>query len=165
MLSVSFEFDEAGFDASAQAFAEGVMRPSLVDAVNRAAARVAKGIGGFLGDNLHRATDFTRTAGGYLPAEPDDPSPAALVFVRRRQASYLGYEIYGGDRRAGDPETLPGGVLVPTRDSAMTADGNLDLDEVSAEMAEAETRWLALGPPGNQVLVSGNGSRLVFWSA
>ena len=59
--------------------------------------------------------------------------------MRRRQASYLGYEIYGGDRRAGDPETRPGGVLVPTRDSAMTADGNLDLDAVSSEMAAADS--------------------------
>ena len=146
MLTAHLEFDEAAYDRSAETFERQTIAPSLVDAVNRAAARVARGIGGFLGDNLHRASDFTRQAGGYLEAEPDDPAPAALAFVRKRQASYLGYEIYGGDRRAGDPETLPGGVLVPTRDSATTTDGNLDLDAVSSEMAAADTPWPAGRP-------------------
>ena len=68
MLNIAFEFDEVSFDASAQAFEDDVMRPSLVDAVNRAAARVARGIGGFLQDGLHRVTDFTLHAGGYLEA-------------------------------------------------------------------------------------------------
>ena len=149
MLTAHLEFDEAAYDRSAETFERQVTAPSLVDAVNRAAARVARGIGGFLGNGLHRATDFTLNAGGYFEAEPDDPSPAALVFVRRRRASYLGYEIYG-DRCAGDPETLPGGVLVPTRDSAMTADGNLDLDAVSAEMAAADTRGSRLGHPATK---------------
>lgn len=165
MLNVSFEFDEAAYDASAQAWVDGPMRESFVDAVNRAAARVAKGMGGYLADNLHRATSFTLDAGGYLEADAGDPSPAALVYVRRRQASYLGYEVYGGTRTAGDPETLPGGVLVPARDFIMTADGNLDLDEVSAELAAGDARWLALGPPGDQVLLRGSGSQTVFLAA
>ena len=101
-------------------------------------------------------------AGGYLAARLGDASPAALVFVRRKQAEYLGYEVYGGTRTSGDPDTLPGGVLVPARDSVMETNGNLDLGAVREAMVAPDARWLALGPAGDQVLVRGEGSHLQF---
>jgi hypothetical protein len=46
-------------------------------------------------------------ASGFLPARPGDTDPAASVCVKDRQAEYLGSEITGGTRRAGDYATTP----------------------------------------------------------
>ena len=131
-------------------------------AVNDTAAAVARGLGGFLEDSLHKSTAFTQHAGGYLEARPYDESPAALVFLRRRQAGYLGYEVFGGDKVGGDPGTLPGGVIVPMRDTVLDSAGNPDWAQVDADLADPRARWVQLGPPGDEVLVRDEGGQTLF---
>lgn len=162
MLNIAFEFDESGFTSSTDAYLKGALQPALVGAVNEAAAQVARGLGGFLEGSLSKSTAFTRSAAGYLEADPYDEAPAALVFLKRRQAGYLGYEVFGGDRAPGDPGTLPGGVIVPMRDTTLDGEGNPDWEQVEADLADPRARWVALGPPGDEVLVRDEGGHTVF---
>ena len=162
MLNVTFEFDEDGFASSSDAYLKGSLQPALVAAVNDTAAQVARGLGDFLEQSLQKSTALTRHAAGYLEAAPYDDRPAAVVFLKRRQAGYLGYELFGGDRTAGDPNTLPSGVIVPMRDTMLDSEGNPDWEQVEADLADPRARWVALGPPGDEVLVRDEGGHTVF---
>jgi hypothetical protein len=82
-------------------------------------------------------TRFTLDAFGILPADATGVrDPSAIVILKPIQAEYLGLEIDGGIRRAGDYATTKTGSLVLGPDAPVDAYGNLPRDDVGRVLAE-----------------------------
>ena len=90
---------------------------------------------------LDRPTEFTLSAFA-TKLLPGDVA-AALVYVRPLQARYLGLEVYGGTRVAGDYATTDDGPLVPGRDAGLDAQGNLPRGYVNDALRDG-ARWVTL---------------------
>ncbi len=113
------------------------LRSALDAAVLYLAASARKRLREVAGEVFDRPTPFTLNAFRYRKLQCE--APAALVYVLPTAARYLALEVFGGERKPGDPGTVPRGILVPGRDAVLDRFGNLPRLQIS----EAEgARWV-----------------------
>lgn len=142
-MRIDLEYDTAQFDAEVSAYIDTAIRPAIASGLTAAAVKVQQDLQAELITDIDDPTPFTKQAIGMYGPKPSKTGELdALVFLRPIQAQYLGYQIDGGIRRAGDYATLETGVLVPGPDAKLDRYGNLPRGFVTEALAGGDAWWM-----------------------
>ena len=108
-MRIDIELETTDFDRQVFSFIETTVRMGITLGIIVAANRIRDEIVGRMREQLDKPTDFTER-GIQVALDTKGRDPSATVYVLPIQARYLGYQIDGGLRRAGDYATLDTGV-------------------------------------------------------
>ena len=100
-MRFTVDFDGAAFTRQAKAYIQKTVRPGLAEAVLYIAASARKSLSEATEVFFDRPIDWTVEGFAYKRLE-GTTAAEALVYVLPGQARYLGLEVYGGVRVAGD---------------------------------------------------------------
>ncbi|WP_189424522.1 hypothetical protein [Devosia pacifica] len=130
------------------------MRPALAAGLNAAAELVKLDPIDELGRDLDSPNPFTLNAFGILPATPvPGRDPDIVINIQPLQAAYLGYQIDGNVRRAGDHATTKQGLLVPGPHAKLDRYGNLPRGYVARMQQRDDDFWTTFGFSDKPALV------------
>jgi len=145
-LTISVDVDTEAYRRDANTFVDTKLIPAIAAGINRTAFRARDRLRAEVQTRFDRPTEFTKNAFGVFPAKSrPEPGrdPAALVTVMQMQARYLGLQVFGGMRKAGDYATTRRGSVVPGRDAVRDASGNLPRNYIRDAM-RAGADWVDL---------------------
>ncbi|BCM83604.1 hypothetical protein [Methylobacterium indicum] len=154
---IRFAFDGASFSRRAREYVRGILRPALQQAADYLGAYARLRL--MAATQVYLDDPIQWTVNAFAYRRGDGGQPSTVVFVRESQAAYLGLEVRGGVRHAGDYATTRDGPLVPGRDATLDENGNLPRDAV-AEALAAGARWARLTPGKPAALVLPGRDRL-----
>lgn len=139
-IDIVLELD--GYTAQTESYLNQVVRPAIADGMNAAAEMVKAALIEELHQDIESPSPFTLNAFGIMPAtHRDGKDPDAIVFIKDIQAEYLGFQIDGGVRRAGDYATTKSGPIVPGPHGPTDQYGNLPRGFVAQALAEPHVSW------------------------
>lgn len=159
-MRIDVEIDRRAYGDQVETFMRRVVEPAVVDGVNSAAEAVRARFVQAMRDAFDNPTDFTLNGLRIFPAAVDQRSPAALIRMMPRQASYLALQVDGGTRTAGDYGTTRAGPLVPGPDATLDRNGNLPRNFVRDALLDPTVEWVDLDGRGFPVLVRRGSGRL-----
>jgi len=144
-MRIDIEIETDAYNAAVEAYLDSTVRPALAAGLTAAAEAVREELTAELLASIDDPSPFTQRAIAIMPAKSRPGSdPDAIVFVMDRQAEYLGLQIDGGVRRAGDYATTKTGSLVPGPHAQLDAYGNLPRDYVQRMLADPHVGWTTM---------------------
>ncbi|KQP91665.1 hypothetical protein [Methylobacterium sp. Leaf117] len=157
-MRFSIDFDSAAFTRQAKAYVQKTVTPALGEAVLYMAASARKQLSEATEVYFDRPIDWTVDAFAFERVE-GSKAAEALVYVLPGRAEYLGLEVSGGQRVAGDFATTDQGPLVPGRDAVLDEHGNLPNGYVSDAISRG-VKWIESKPGRPPILVLPGRDRL-----
>ena len=159
-MRIDLELNFSEYDQDVDGYVAGVLRPAIATGVTAAANLVKEELIEAAGRDFDRPNAFTLRGFKVLPASATSKDPVALVSIMPLQAEYLGMQIDGGVRRAGDPGTTASGPLVPGPDAKLDRHGNLPRGYIKRQLADPDVFWTSLGVSDKPALVRRDGDEL-----
>lgn len=150
-MRFSIDFDSAEFTRQAKAYVQKTVKPALDEAVLYIAASARKRLSEATPIYFDRPIEWTVEAFAYKRLE-GATAAEALVYVLPGRARYLGLEVFGGERVAGDFATTDQGLLVPGRDAVLDEHGNLPRGYISDAVSRG-AKWIEAKPGRPPILV------------
>ncbi|WP_264048853.1 hypothetical protein [Methylobacterium flocculans] len=150
-MPFTLDFDSAEFTRQAKAYVAKTVRPALDEAVLYIAASARKRLSEATPIYFDRPIEWTVDGFAYKKVE-GATAAEAFVYVLPGRARYLGLEVYGGERVAGDFATTDQGPLVPGRDAVLDEHGNLPRGYISDAVSRG-ARWIEAKPGRPPILV------------
>ncbi|WP_187274742.1 MULTISPECIES: hypothetical protein [unclassified Methylobacterium] len=141
---MNVSFDGAAFSRRSRAYIKETVTPALGEAVLYMAASARKQLSEATEVFFDRPIDWT-VDGFALKRVEGSKAAEALVYVLPGRAEYLGLEISGAERVAGDFATTDQGPLVPGRDAVLDEHSNLHEGFVSDAVSRG-ARWIEAKP-------------------
>ncbi len=145
-MRIDIEIDTGvDFLTGVESYHDSTVRPALAAGLTAAAEAVQQELTAQLLAEISDPNPFTQRAIAILPANyRAGRDPDAIVFVQERQGEYLGLQINGGVRRAGDYATTRTGALVPGPHAQLDAYGNLPRGYVDRMLADPHVGWTTM---------------------
>jgi hypothetical protein len=150
-MRMNVSFDAAAFSRQARAYIKETVRPALDQAVLYLAASARKRLSEATPLYFDRPIDWTINAFAFKFID-GSKAAEALVYVLPQQARYLGLEVFGGERVAGDFATTGQGPIVPGRHAVLNEHGNLPDGYVSDAVSRG-AKWIEAKPGRPPILV------------
>lgn len=144
-MKIEITTEIEGFNSAVESYLSQTVRPAIAAGINAAAEAVKAYLLAELIEDIDNPTAFTRNAFGVLPASSKPGSTGidmdALVYIKDIQAEYLGFQIDGGVRRAGDYATGKTGPVVPGPHAPVDQYGNLPRNYISDMLKDPHVSW------------------------
>lgn len=153
MINIDVVIDGDEFHRKAESWSRDFRDRRLKNALWNAGTNVAKGLAALTEKHFKNPTPFTRNAFGRVWSK-DSQGPYVDVFVKDMQARYLGLEVHGGMRHAGDYATTKRGPIIPLRDARLSKYGGLPRG-YTRRMMQQGANWIVTNA-GRTVLVKKN---------
>ena len=123
-VKITVEGDKA-FERKLNSLATKQLPFAIAQSLTKTAKQAQVGATRQIQKDIDRPTPFTKKAVGIEIAKRN--KPYALVFIKRKQAEYLKYQVYGGQRKARKGKA----VLIPSRQTKKNQYGNLPKGKVN----------------------------------
>lgn len=129
-MRIEVSLDLSRFNTQSDAYVSKRLQPALQDALDYLAASARKRLQEATPAYFQDPVAWIQQAFAYRRVNAGADIAATLVYVLPSQARYLGIEVFGGVRHAGDYATTNKGLIVPGRDVTLDENGTTPRDAV-----------------------------------